>query len=158
MFAWLQDSLPGGLWIRESTHAFGYLLTTHVLTMCLFLGLIIMMDLRLVGIAHLLTPAPAIQKRLFPWQMLGFALVTFTGFLLFYAQPLLYYGKGFFWVKMTLIALAGLNAMVIHRITYRSEAAWDSKAAKLAGAVSLVLWAGVLCAGRLVAYDWWTYK
>ena len=157
VFAWLDDSLPGAIWLRESSYGFSYLLTAHVVTMCLFLGLIIMMDLRLVGIAHLQTPAPQIQRRLFPWQMFGFALVTLTGFMLFYAQPLRYYGKGFFWVKMALMALAGLNAMAIHRITYRSEAAWDSKAAKLAGALSLVLWAGIVCAGRLVAYDWWTY-
>ena len=157
VFAWLDESLPGATWLRESTYGFSYLLTAHVLTICLFLGLIVMMDLRLVGIAHLQTPAPEIQKRLYPWQMLGYALVTLTGLLLFYAQPLRYYGKGFFWVKMALMALAGLNAMAFHRVTRRSASAWDSNAAKLAGALSLVLWAGIMCAGRLVAYDWWTY-
>lgn len=158
VFVWLDVNLPGSVYLRESLYGFAFLLTTHVLTMLLFLGLIIMMDLRLVGIAHLGTPTPQIQKRLFPWQMFGFALCNVTGGLLVYAQPMRYYGKGYFWLKMGLMALAGVNALVIHRITYRSEALWDSKAARLAGAFSLVLWAGVVCSGRLVAYQWWTYE
>ena len=157
-FVWLDANLPGGQWLRESIFGFGFSLTAHVLTMCLFLGLIVVMDLRLVRLAYLKTPAAEIQKRLFPSQMLGFALVTISGLVLFYAQPLRYYGKGFFWLKMVLMVLAGVNAFVIHRLTHRSEAAWDSKAAKFAGLVSLVLWAAIVCSGRLVAYGWWTYQ
>jgi hypothetical protein len=52
--------------------------------------------------------------------------------------------------------LAGVNAGIIHAITRRSEAAWDSAPARLAGAASLLLWAGVLTTGRLVAYEWMT--
>jgi len=59
--------------------------------------------------------------------------------------------------------VAGINALVFHFTTYRSVAVWDTKpvlpfAAKLAGIVSLVTWAGVVIFGRLVAYQWWTYE
>jgi hypothetical protein len=157
-FVWMDENFPGGTFLRESLYGFGFSLTAHVLAMCLFLGLIVVMDLRLVGLAHLKTPPAEIQKRLFPWQMLGFVLVTITGLILFYAQPLRYYGKGFFWLKMALMVLAGVNALVIHRITHRSEAAWNSRAAKLAGLFSLILWTAIVCSGRLVAYSWWTYQ
>lgn len=162
-FAWLDASLPGSLALRESLYGFPMLLTAHVLTMCLFLGLVIMMDLRLVGIGNRHTSFTDLQKALFPWQMAGMALVSITGFALFYAQPLHYYGKAFFWVKVALLIVAGVNALAFHVTTYRSASAWDlptavpPSAARTAGVVSLVVWAGVVVFGRLVAYSWFTY-
>ena len=154
-FRWMEANLPGGAFLRGSTYGFTVLLTVHVVAMCLFLGLIVMMDLRLVGAGNRRTPPADIQKHLFPWQMAGFAVVVVSGVLLFYGKPLYYYGKGFFWTKMVLIAMAGVNAGVIHLLT-RGEAGWDRPVARLAGGMSLLLWGGVLVTGRLVAYEWWT--
>jgi hypothetical protein len=156
LFRWLDANLPGAAYLRESTYGFSILLALHVVFMCMFLGFLVMMDLRLAGIGNLGTRAADIQQRLFPWYVLGFVLVAVTGLLLFYAQPLRYFGKTFFWVKMGLMGAAGVNAGVIHWITHRSEAAWDSTAARAAGTISLVLWAGVVVFGRLVAYEWMT--
>src|SRR5687767_1438873 len=153
-FRWMEANLPGGVYLRESTYGFSILLTVHVVFMCLFLGLIIMMDLRLVGIGNRHTPPEEIQKRLFAWQILGFVVVVISGLLLFYSKPLYYYGKGFFWTKMVLMGLAGVNAGAIHLITHRGSGGWDSGAARTAGAASLVLWATVLITGRLIAYEW----
>jgi hypothetical protein len=155
-FRWMEANLPGGVYLRESTYGFSILLTVHVVSMCLFLGLIVMMDLRLVGLRHLRTAPAEIQRRLFPWQLIGFVVVVISGVLLFYSKPLYYYGKGFFWTKLVLMGLAGVNAGVIHLVTHRSEGGWDSGAARMAGAASLVLWASVLITGRLIAYEWWT--
>jgi hypothetical protein len=163
VFEWLDANLPGTLYLRDATYGFTILLTAHVVTMCLFLGLIIVMDLRLVGIGMLKTPITQIQKRLFPWQMVGLVTTSLTGIMLFYSDPLRYYGKGFFWSKLALMALAGVNALAFHLTTYRSVASWDINAptpflAKLAGGLGLLFWAGVLICGRLVAYEWWTYQ
>jgi hypothetical protein len=155
-FRWLEANAPGGAYLRESTYGFSILLTVHVVSMCLFLGLIMMMDLRLVGLGNTRTPPEEIQRRLFPWQILGFAVIVISGFLLFYSKPLYYYGKGFFWTKLVLMGLAGVNAGIIHLITNRGREGWDSPAAKMAGAASLILWASVLITGRLIAYEWWT--
>ena len=85
------------------------------------------------------------------------ALVVITGIAIFWSKPLSYYGKGFLWVKMFLFVLAGINAGIIHLLTHnKPEAAWNSPAARFAGAASLILWAGVLITGRLVAYEWFT--
>lgn len=155
-FQWMEVNLPGGAYLRESTYGFSFLLTAHVVAMCWFFGLILMMDLRLVGVGNLRTRASEISPRLLPWQIVGFTLMTLTGVLLVWAQPLRYFGKTFFWWKMGLMVLAGINAGIIHLITRRSEAAWDSRAAKVAGAASIVFWVAVLALGRLVAYDWMT--
>jgi hypothetical protein len=155
-FQWMEVNLPGATYLRESTYGFSFLLTAHVVAMCWFFGLILMMDLRLVGVGNLRTRASEISPRLLPWQIVGFTLMTVTGMLLFWAQPLRYFGKTFFWWKMGLMVLAGINAGIIHLITRGSEAAWDSRAAKVAGAASIVFWVAVLALGRLVAYDWMT--
>ena len=152
----MEVNLPGGTYLRESTYGFSILLTVHVIGMCLFMGLIIMMDLRLVGVGNRSTPPAVIQRRLFPWQMVGFAIALVSGVLLFYSKPLFYYGKGFFWTKMVFMAMAGINATIIHLVTYRDAAGWNRPIARLAGGMSLVLWAAVLITGRLVAYEWWT--
>lgn len=158
-FIWLDENLPGSIFLRESSYGFSTSLTLHVLSMGLFFGLILMMDLRLIGIGNRSTHPADIQKRLFPWQMFGFALITITGILLWYAKPLVYYGKAFFWVKMLLMGLAGANAGGIHYITHRAGGTgWESRAAKVAGALSVLLWTGVLVFGRLIAYPWFTYE
>lgn len=160
-FEWI-GTLPGSVYFREeSPYAFQTLLTIHVLSMCLFLGLVFMMDLRLMGLAHRETRVSAIQKRLFPWQLVGGIVMSLSGFVLFYSQPVYYWGKGFFWVKMLVMPLAIVNLLWFHFSTYRTIAEWDMNAsppfgAKLAGALSIVLWVVVLSFGRLVAYDWWT--
>jgi hypothetical protein len=94
--------------------------------------------------------------------MITLAITSVAGMALFYGQPMRYYGKVFFWVKIALMAAAGVNALVFHRTTYRSVDSWDSnlstpKGAKLAGGLSLALWAGVVVFGRLTAYNWLTY-
>jgi hypothetical protein len=152
----MEVNLPGGAYIRESTFGFSILLTVHVVAMCWFLGLIFMMDLRLVGVANLRTKASEVSPRLLPWQIVGFVVMAISGVMLFWAQPLRYFGKTFFWWKMGLMVLAGINAAIIHWITHRSEDAWDSRPAKIAGSASIVLWIAILALGRLVAYDWMT--
>ena len=162
LFEWA-DALPSSIALRESTYGYTALLTIHVVSMCVFAGLVIMMDLRLAGFGNKRTPISEIQKRLFPWQMLGMVGAAITGVLLFYGQPMRYYGKLFYWTKIALMILAGLNAMYFHLTTYRSVAEWDTAdkppfQSRVAGVVSLVLWAGVVVFGRLTAYDWFTYK
>jgi hypothetical protein len=152
----MDANLPGGAAMRESVYGDSILLTVHVVSMCLFLGLVFMMDLRLARFGNLGTAAAEIQRRLFPWQMVGFVIVVVSGTLLFYEKPLLYYGKGFFWTKLALMTLAGANAGLIHWTTGRSSSAWDGTLARVAGIASIVLWAGVLITGRLMSQDWWT--
>ncbi len=162
LFEWA-DALPSSIAMRESLYAFPGLLTAHVVALAMFAGLVAMMDLRLLGVAYKTTPFSEVQARLFPWQMVGMVLSFATGLLLFYSQPLRYYGKVLYWVKMGLLVLAAINAMLFHYTTYRSVDKWDADgsppfAARVAGALSLALWGGIIMTGRLTAYDWLTYE
>ena len=157
-FEWANE-IPSSIAIRESIYGWPYLLTSHAVSMALFTGLIVMMDLRLLGVAFRGIPLSDVQRRLFPWQVTTLALSAATGAALFYSKPLLYYGKAFFWMKLTLMMLAGVNALVFHQRTYKNVAAWDNNArppvgARLAGGFSLALWSGVIVFGRFTAYNW----
>jgi hypothetical protein len=152
--------LEGLAWttaIRESTWGYPIVETAHVASIVAFAGLVIMMDLRLVGLAFTDAPLMQIQRRLFPWQMAGFVPSTATGLLLCCIDPLRYYGNVFFRVKLVLLALAGLNALAFHLTTSRRIGRWDedlqvTATARLAGVVSLVLWSAIIVSGRLTAY------
>ena len=160
-FEWV-DAFPSSIAMRESLYAFPILLTVHLVSLVMFAGLVVMMDLRLLGVAYRGTPFSEVQRRLFPWQMVGMAVTSLAGLLLFYAQPMRYFGKVVYWIKMALIVLAGVNALLFHLTTYRSVAKWDTAGpplgAKVAGGLSLALWAGIVAFGRLTAYDWWTFE
>jgi hypothetical protein len=155
---WVAE-MPNSIALRESLYIWNYILLAHLVSMCLFAGTVVMMDLRLLGVGNMQTPFSQVQSRLFPWQMLGMAVSAATGLVLVFAKPLEYYANIFFWMKMIMMALAGVNALAFHYISYFSVAAWDSDvappfAARLAGALGIILWAGVVISGRLLPYNW----
>ena len=164
LFEWV-EAFPTSLALRESIYAYPIMLTSHVVTMCLIAGLLIMMDLRLTGVGNLKTSVTDIQNRLFPYQMLGLFGSSISGLLLLYSQPMRFYPNFWFWLKMGLMFLALVNAVWFHQTTYKSVASWDTDpvpptAARVAGLNGLILWAGVIVTGRMIAYSglvpqWW---
>jgi hypothetical protein len=145
--------------IRESPWGYPLLETSHVASVVVFAGLVIMMDLRLIGMAFTHTPLAHIQRRLFLWQMATFVPSTATGILLFCVDPLRYYRNVFFLAKLVLLALAGLNALAFHFKTYRRADRWDEDpqiitTARLAGAASLLLWSLAIVSSRLIPNNW----
>ncbi len=145
--------------IRESILFYPFVETTHVLTLCLFLGMTSTWDLRLAGCALRSVPVSQVVNRLFPWSIAGFVVMVISGGLLFLSSPVRAADNPFFQVKMVMIALAGLNAFVFHRTVFRWVEHWDSggeipRRARLAGIASLVLWAIVVVCGRMQAYNW----
>ena len=158
LFEWVNE-FPSSIAIRESQYFSPYLTVSHVIVMGIVGGLVLMMDLRLMGVANMRTPFSELQRRLFPWQMFGMTLAAITGLTLAYSDPMRFYVNIFFWLKMLMLVLAALNAMAFHYTTYYSVAAWDTApttpfAAKLSGAVSVALWTLVIVSGRLIPYNW----
>ena len=160
LFEWLGNT-PWSIALHESRYAFLVVLTIHVLTLSVFVGTALMIDLRLLGVAMKRVPASQVIERLVPWSAAGLILMVTSGALLFYAAPLVRYQNVFFRMKMATLVLALLNAWLFHRTVYRRIADWDRdavppRAARLAGGLSLVLWVVIITAGRMMAYqDYW---
>ena len=143
----------------ESLYVWPLLESTHVLSLGLFVGTAVMNDLRLLGWTMREVPVSEVTGRLLPWTRIGFAVMLTTGLLLFYSSPVRYYHNIFFRFKVLLLIVAGLNAFVFHRGMHRRVAEWDNdtklpRAARVAGAVSLIAWALIVVSGRLIAYNW----
>jgi hypothetical protein len=133
--------------------------SAHVLTLCVFVGMSVMLDLRLLGLTLARVPVTDIIRRLLPWMSTGFVMMVITGLLLFYAIPVRSYQSIWFRAKVIMLILAGLNAWIFHSTVYRSVRDWDlaqvtPKRARVAGGFSLVLWALIIVAGRMIAYNW----
>ena len=155
-FAYI-DTLESSLDLRGSSYVHPWITVFHVMGMGLFGGTILMMDLRLLGVGNMRTPFSQVQRRLFPWQIFGMAIITVTGLLLVFANPMNYATNVVFWTKMLGMVVAALNALAFHFVTEYSIADWDAGktppfGAKLAGALSILLWVNVIVAGRLMPY------
>src|SRR5262245_35576971 len=100
-------------------------LTVHVLTLCVLVGITAMLDIRLLGLTLRQVQTSEVLTRLLPWAVAGFLVMIVSGALLFYADPVMKYQNIFFRLKMVTLILAVLNAWLFHRGTYRNVAAWD---------------------------------
>jgi hypothetical protein len=155
---WL-ESTPWSIALLESLYVWSFVESTHVLSLMLFVGTTVMMDLRLLGIQFKNIPASDFTGRLLPWTRAGFVVMLITGLVLFYSSPVKYYHNIFFRIKVLLLLFAGLNVWIFHSRVHRRVAEWDMRArppraARAAAAISLVAWASVVIVGRMVAYNW----
>ncbi len=142
--------------IRESLWLFPILESLHLLGMAALLATIGAFDLRLLDFALSRVPITNFAARIFPWVWAAFAIQVLTGFLLFSSEATRMYPNPAFRFKMALIALAGLNALVFRLMIFRSSPGWNPHrtppAARFSGALSLLLWIGVIIAGRLIGF------
>ena len=155
---WLA-STQGSIALHQSLYAYPLVESIHVLTLTVFVGLAGWLDLRLLGLSLRNQPVSEMVRRLLPWMQAGFAIMVASGILLFYAIPVRSYQNVFFRAKLIFLVLAGLNVWIFHSGVYRSIEQWDRapvapRRARLAGAASLILWACIIVAGRLIAYNW----
>lgn len=146
-----------GTAIRQSVWVFPIIETIHVLGITLLVGTVAILDLRLLGIVLKRQGVSQVASQILPLAWIGFAVMCSSGFLLFSAEAANSYGNPAFRIKLLLLLLVGLNPLVFHLTIYRDVAAWNDRVmtpfrARLAGALSLTLWAGVICAGRAIAY------
>src|SRR5262249_14355173 len=75
---WLADA-PGSVALHESVYMYPLVESAHVLTLCVFLGLAVMWDLRLLGITLTKVPMSQLKQRLGPWMTGGFVVMVITG-------------------------------------------------------------------------------
>ncbi len=146
-----------GTSIAESLWAFPTLETIHVIALVTVFGTILIMDLRLLGIAGNQWAVTQMSKDTLPWTWGAFVLAAITGTLLFVSKASTYMVNPYFLTKLGLLALAGLNMAYFHFVTYKTVSDWDAAptlpaGAKLAATVSMVAWIGVVFCGRAIGF------
>ncbi len=150
----LGQAMRQWLWLYPSVEI------AHLLGIALLFGSIAVLDLRLLGVWKRV-PVKALAAQVLPWSAAAFLLIIPSGLLMFVAHASEFIASPVFVLKMCLIMAAGVNAAVFHAVTFPRVDVWDSEAmrqlspppaARLAGALSLAIWACVIACGRLLAY------
>jgi hypothetical protein len=155
-FEWLQ-SISFLTALRESALAYPIVMTGHLTGMALFGGMILMTDMRLLGLSLTRYKISDVVEGLRPWKHLGGLLTMGCGLFLFSSEALKYYPNPYFWLKMTLLFLVFVHAMVFRGPVYNKAKEMDEmpvipRQAKVAAVLSLILWTGLVSSGRLIGY------
>ena len=146
-----------GITIAESTWMFPTIETIHVIALVTVLGMIAIVDLRLIGVASRQLAVTKLSRDTLPWVWGAFVIAAMSGGLLFISKATSYVANPYFLWKMAMLALAGINMMYFNLMTSRTVDHWDLDpsvpfAAKLAGALSLIFWLAVVFFGRAIGF------
>jgi hypothetical protein len=145
--------------IRESTWTYPLIESVHVITIAVFVGFAVLLDMRLMGVLLVDMPVSRVSSALLPRTRWAFLIMVVSGAVLFYAKPTETAANLFFQIKLVFIAIAALNIYYFHRIASADVSVWDARSApprgvKISGLVSIVCWVSVVVCGRLIAYNW----
>ena len=124
----------------------------HYFTLFFFIGTIVLVDLRILGLAGRGQTISLLADQLLPWTWIGFTLAMISGFLLFTTDAGDYAPDHVFQAKMLVVLLALIFTVIVHR----SQRKWNQLPAiplgvKVIAALSLLLWLGAILAGVDIA-------
>ena len=145
-----------GVAMRQSLWLYPIVEIVHLTGIALLVGSIAMLDLRLLGLSNSV-PVRRLAAHILPWTAASFLLIVPSGLSMFVAHAGDFIASPVFVLKLCLILAAGVNAAVFHAGVFRGASDWDVNcmppaAARMAAALSLLLWVSVIACGRLLAY------
>ncbi len=145
------------VFIHKKAWAFTTVEVVHVFAVSLVLGTIAIVDLRLLGFASTKRPFAELSKQVLPFTWGAFVLAVIAGSLLFISRATEYFVSPLFWIKMALIAAAGINMVIFEFITVRDVQKWNLNPTppprvRLAGGISIACWVLVVVFGRLIGF------
>ena len=145
-----------GQGIARSIWIFPAIEMIHMFGIVALVGATSILDLRLMGLMLRGEPVSKMAHATLRWAWIGAMTMFITGGLMFVSEATKCYTSYAFRVKMVMLVLAGLNALAFHTFSYHSVGQWERGgtpfAAKLAGACSILLWFGIVGAGRWIAF------
>jgi hypothetical protein len=151
---------PFSVSLHESFYMYAWIESLHVVTLMLSLGMLVVIDLRMLGLWLTSVPASRLAERLDKPMLIGFSIMVVTGVLLYLGIPIRTTQSLWFRIKVILLVVAFINAWLFRRHMQGAAGTWDvapvpPRRTRVAAALSLTLWAGVVMCGRFIAYDWY---
>jgi hypothetical protein len=143
--------------LRGSSDVYPIVMTLHLVGIAMFGGMVLFTDLRLLGLAMSRRSISDLVDQLRAPKRIGLIIVMVCGILMLGSKAEEYYYNVFFRTKMVLLALVFVHGWVFHRGVYGNAAALDQAPriplqAKVAACLSLILWSGLVIAGRGIGY------
>jgi hypothetical protein len=142
------EKLPFIAWLKSNALVYPALETIHIVGIALVLGLMIIVDSRLLGLQRKLD-LTVVKSVLLPWVLVGFSICAITGLLMFASRASDLIANRAFVIKLILLMLAGTNAGILHS---RGKLDEFNIMTKIQALVSLLIWLAVVTAGRWIAY------
>ena len=142
-----------GLFVQDRSWVWPACETLHFVGLCMLFGVVLTVNLRLLGIGKSVLSFAALNQ-LLPLGMLGFTINLVTGMMFFVATPEQYTGW-FFFLKMALIVAGAINLLYF----MLSRASWTvgdgddaAKWTKVMAASALVIWMAVVFCGHMLPW------
>jgi hypothetical protein len=144
-------------WMRGSLIALPVIEAVHVMAVATVFGTILIVDLRLMGLADTSRPFTRVFREILRWTWLGFAVAVPTGILLFLPNAHTYVVNTAFKLKLLALVAAGINMAVFEFTVLKRVSEWDTmvpvpRAARLAGMTSILIWTSVIVFGRWIGF------
>ena len=140
--------------VRDSTWLYPLANLAHILGLTLLVGPIIALDLRLIGLTRVASPAE-LSRLLTPFAIVGLCLLIGSGIIVFVADATALTTNPVFLIKMGLLALGISNAILFRVLWQRRLADWDRDPPAFGRAqamLSPLVWLATASSGRLIAY------
>jgi hypothetical protein len=143
--------------LRGSSYVYPIILSLHMVGLAFFGGMILLTDLRLLGVAMRKHSISDVVEQFRVPKRWGLLLIVTCGILMAGSKAEEYYYNAFFRTKLLLFAVVLITELVFYRSVYANPAALDRSPsvpanAKLAAALSLLLWISIACCGRGIGY------
>ena len=157
--SWLWLSLaPDSLTMRESRWAFPAASAVHLMGIVLFIGMRLVLDLRIIGWAFSGTAISEVSRRAGPWSLAGAIVTVLSGMALYSANSAQLAANVVFQLKVVVLSVALLNAWLFHAVLTRRMREWDTSSnlptpVVASAYLSLGLWVVLIVAGRFVAFS-----
>ena len=148
MFEWLENTSIA-LWVGESLWAYPFMLSLHVIGLAIVVGLLSMLDFKLLGGFKGIRVSAFVPLIRFAW--IGFLINAVSGVFLFTSQASYFVTSTVFLIKLGCIFVGAVLTKVMQN---QLVAAGDVENVSMKGfaVVSLLIWLVAITAGRLTAY------
>ena len=142
--------------MRDSVWLYPVVETVHIFGFSILVGAVVLFDLRVLGVSKRIS-VRLLARHLLPWSLAALLLVVPAGGLMFVSAADELVANPAFRTKMGLLLLALANAAAFHAGALRNAGQWDQDApapiaARLHALASILIWAGVVTCGRMIAY------
>ena len=150
---WLANT-PLSLTIQTVMWIIPAVQTIHILCVAIVMSCMAMMDLRLIGVAGRKHPISRMVGRFVPWVWGALPVLLATGTILIIGEPSRELLNPYFRFKMASLAVVIVVTFFVQRQNKRDATYWEARriAATATGVFSLLLWVGIVTAGRWIAY------
>lgn len=158
--SFLQD---GALWALSTIPGFPPIIqTVHILGIAVVMGTVVMLDLRILGLAVPSQKISEMTERVMPWLWWALASNFVSGAFFLLGRPNRYFNNPIFGWKLSFLIPAILLTLFFHLMSRQQDGYWESNSKRLWTAraialLSLGLWIMVAMAGRWIAYAEYIY-